>query len=50
MNANKAYYSLLPLVKSQTVIRAEKIKIYKTQVRPVPTYGTESWTVNKDVA
>ena len=30
MNADRAYYVLLPLVKSQSVLRAEKIKIYKT--------------------
>ena len=28
-NANKAYYALLPLLKSQSVLRAEKIKIWK---------------------
>jgi hypothetical protein len=29
-NANRAYYAVLPLVMSQTVFTAEKIKIRKT--------------------
>jgi hypothetical protein len=28
----------------------EKVKIYKTLIRPVVTYGTESWTLNRDIA
>jgi len=48
-NANEAYYALLPLIKGQSVFksvfRAEKIKIYKTLIRPA-----ESWTLHKDIA
>jgi len=50
MNAKRVYYVLLPLLRSPTVPRAEKIKIYKTLIRPVATYGAESWTLNEDVA
>jgi hypothetical protein len=49
-NANRAYYALLPLLKSQSVRRAGKVKIYKTLIRPVVTYGAEVWTLNKDIA
>jgi hypothetical protein len=49
-NANRAHYALLPLLKSQSVRRAEKVKIYKTLIRPVVTYGAEAWTFNKDIA
>ena len=30
MNENRAYYVLLHVLKSQSLLRAEKIKIYKT--------------------
>ena len=47
-NANSAYYAVLPLLKSQSVFRAEKIKIHKTSGN-VP-YVAASWTMNKDTA
>jgi hypothetical protein len=48
-NATRTYYALLPLLKNHSVLRAEKIKIYKTLIRPVVTYGVEVWTLNKDI-
>jgi hypothetical protein len=36
--ANRAYDELLPLLKSQSVHRAEKMKICKTLTKPVATY------------
>jgi hypothetical protein len=30
VNANRSNYAFLPLIKSQSVLRAEKIEIYKT--------------------
>jgi hypothetical protein len=36
--------------KGQSIFRAEKIKIYKTLIRPVATYRAESWTLHKDIA
>jgi hypothetical protein len=50
MNANRAYYAILPLVKSQSILRAEKINIYKTSITLVATYGAESWMLNKGIA
>ena len=48
---NRTYYVLLPLLQSRSVLRAEKkIKIYKTLIRPVATFGAEFWTLNKDIA
>jgi hypothetical protein len=49
-DANRAYCAPLLLLKSHKVLRAEKVKIYKTLARPVATYGAESWTLNADIA
>ncbi|KAJ4431550.1 hypothetical protein ANN_20149 [Periplaneta americana] len=46
--ANRAYYSLLPIVKNKIISREIKIKIYKTLMRPIITYGTETWVLNKN--
>jgi hypothetical protein len=43
-NSNRAYYALLPVLKSQLALRAEKVKIYKTLIRPVVTYGIANIT------
>jgi len=50
MNPNRAYYVLPPLMKSQSVLGAGKLKICKTWIRPVAMYRAESWTLNKDIA
>jgi hypothetical protein len=44
INVIRAYYTLLPVLKSQSVLRAEKIEVNKTFIRPVTSYGAESWT------
>jgi hypothetical protein len=36
--ANRAYYALHPILKSQSVYRNTKIIIYKTLMRPIITY------------
>ena len=46
--ANRAYYALLSILKSKIVTREIKLNIYKILIRPVATYGSESWTLNKD--
>jgi len=47
----KIYYVLLPLLKSQSVLRAEKkTNFYKTLIRPVATDGAQSWALTKDIA
>lgn len=48
-SANRAYYALLPLLRSQAVLRASKINIYKSLIRPVLTYGSETWTLNAEI-
>jgi len=40
-NAIIAYYALLFVLKNQSVLTAEKIKIYKILLRPETTHGAE---------
>src|SRR5215813_8430549 len=47
MTANRCYYALLPVLKSRLISRRLKFKIYKTIIRPIATYGSECWTLNK---
>ena len=42
---NKAYYANLQMLKSKTIYRRSKLQIYKTLIRPVVTYGAETWTL-----
>jgi hypothetical protein len=40
---NKVYYANRQLVNSSLISRNSKLQIYRTLVRPVVTYGSESW-------
>lgn len=44
---NKAYYSSYNMLKNKNISRKTKTKIYKTIIRPVVTYGSETWTLTK---
>lgn len=39
---NKAYFALLSIMRSRSVSKSTKIKIYKTLIRPVILYGCEA--------
>lgn len=45
LQGNKCYYATQQLLRSRTLTRQTKINIYKTIIRPVVTYGSETWTM-----
>jgi sorting nexin-29 len=42
---NKAYYSMQHLLKSRLLSRKSKIRIYRTVLRPVVMYASETWVM-----
>jgi hypothetical protein len=42
---NKAYYANAKLMKSKFLKKNTKMKIYKTMIRPVVTYSSETWAL-----
>jgi hypothetical protein len=42
---NKAYYANAKLIKSKSLKKNTKMKIYKMLIRPVVTYSSETWTL-----
>ena len=45
--ANRAYYGLQNHMKSRIISRNIKTPLYKTLIRPVLTYGAETWVLSK---
>jgi hypothetical protein len=45
--ANKAYYSLYAITKSCDIHNTTKIRLYKTLIRTVLTYGCDTWKLTK---
>jgi len=48
MIGNKVYYANRQLFNSSLISRNSKLQIYRTLVRPVVTYGSESWTLSME--
>jgi hypothetical protein len=42
---NKAYYSNAKLIKSKFLKKSAEMKIYKTMIRPVVRFSSQTWTV-----
>lgn len=47
MAGNRCVYALNKILKSKSVSRGAKIRIYKSVIRPVVLYASETWTMNK---
>jgi hypothetical protein len=45
--AGKAYFSLLGVMRCKDIHKKTKVKLYKTLIRTVLTYGSETWTLSK---
>lgn len=48
MSGNKAFFANLKLLKSQLLSKRIKLKLYKSLIRPVVTYGAETWCLSND--
>jgi hypothetical protein len=42
---NRAYFANVRILKSKIISRVVKLQVYKTLIRPVVTYGAETWTL-----
>ena len=45
ISGNRCYYSCGALMKSRALNRSSKLKTYTTLIRPLVTYGCETWTL-----
>jgi hypothetical protein len=45
LSGNRCYYAYGKLMKPRALNRSSKLKIYKSLIRPVVTYGCESWAL-----
>jgi hypothetical protein len=45
--ANKGVYRLKRQFRSQFISIKNKVKLYKTLIRPVLAYGSETWVLSK---
>jgi hypothetical protein len=44
---NRTYFAAISFFRNRLLSRATKILLYKTLIRPVVTYGAETWTMTK---
>jgi len=44
---SRTYFASISLFRNRLLSRATKIRLYKTLIRPVVTYGEETWKLTK---
>uniref|UniRef100_A0A6P7GHM6 Uncharacterized protein LOC114342751 n=1 Tax=Diabrotica virgifera virgifera TaxID=50390 RepID=A0A6P7GHM6_DIAVI len=47
MAGNRCIFALNNLLRNKNISRGAKIRIYKTVIRPIVLYASETWTMNK---
>ena len=46
---DKAYYENLKFFKSRLVTKQSKLKLYRTVIRPIVTYASETWVLKETI-
>jgi hypothetical protein len=49
LGTTKTYYANLKFFKSRLVTKYSKLKLYRTVIRPIVTYASETWVLKKTV-
>jgi hypothetical protein len=44
---NKCYHALGHILKKRYISQSIKVRLYKTLIRPIVTYGVETWTLTE---
>ena len=44
---NRTYFAAISLFRNRLLSSSIKIRLYKTLIRPIVTYGAETWTMTK---